>query len=132
MVTQEERDVLKQELLKEIREEQKQHEEAVRKAKAAAKRKAKQIKKAEEEARKEEEERLKASEEPWIDIKGEEDPKNKGVIKVAIDWNEAFIKLLRENGYRGVDDEAIIQHYLAVIAKRASDDLGADQISEYE
>lgn len=132
MVTEEERKILKQELLEEIREDQKLHDEALKKARAEAKRKAKQIKKAEEQARKEEEERLKESDEPWVDIRGKEDPKNKGVIKVEIDWNDAFIKLLRENGYRGVDDEAIMQHYLAVIAKRASEDLAEDQLNEYE
>jgi len=132
MTTPEEREVLKQELLTEIRNEQAEQAAAVKKAKAEAKRKAKERHKAEKLARLEEEQRLKESEEPWIDIKGEEDPKNKGIIKVSIDWNEAFIKLLRANGYKGVDDESVIQHYLAIISKRASDDLAADQLSEYQ
>lgn len=131
MVSDEERQALKEELKKEIQEENKAREEEIKKAKSDAKRKAKEIRKAAEKARKEEEERLKASDEPWVTITGNEDKEQPGIIKVEIDWNDAFIKLLRKNGYKGTDDETIIQHYLAVISKRAAGDLADDQISEF-
>jgi len=131
---QEDRNKLKKELLDEIRAEQERKELEVKKAEEEAADEAKRIHEAAEKARKEEEERLKNSDEPWFVQVGSEskDKDNKGVVKVEYDWNDAWIKLLREHGYQGSDDETVIQHYLAVIAKRTAEDMAKDQLSEYE
>lgn len=49
--------------------------------------------------------------EPLIQILGERIDPEKGV-ELALDWNDEFIAYLRANGYHGVTEEAIIQHWL--------------------
>ena len=49
--------------------------------------------------------------EPLIQILGERIDPEKGV-ELALDWNDEFITYLRANGYHGISDEAIIQHWL--------------------
>ena len=49
--------------------------------------------------------------EPLIQILGERIDPEKGV-ELALDWNDEFITYLRANGYHGITEEAIIQHWL--------------------
>ena len=52
--------------------------------------------------------------EPWVDINGiVEDPKHG--IKVDLDWNDAFIEYLRENGIQGTDDEVVVQKWITLL-----------------
>ena len=52
--------------------------------------------------------------EPWVDINGiVEDPKHG--IKVDLDWNDAFIEYLRDNGITGVDEEIIVQKWITML-----------------
>lgn len=129
-----EKERLKQELLAEIRREEEARKLEEEKAKKKAEEEARRIHEAAEKARKEEEERLKNSDEPWFSQIGteEKDPNNEGVIHFKYDWNDAFIKLLRKNGYKGIDDEAIVQHYLAVMAKVAAEKTSEHTYNEYE
>ena len=39
--------------------------------------------------------------------------------EVVMDWNEAFIKQLRDKGYSGISDEEVIEGYLYRIFERA-------------
>lgn len=125
---------LKQELLDEIRKEEEARKLAEEEAKKKAEEEARRIHEAAEKARKEEEERLKNSDEPWFSQVGteEKDPNNEGVISFKYDWNDAWIKLLRKNGYKGIDDEDVVQHYLAVMAKVAAEKTNEHTNNEYE
>jgi hypothetical protein len=38
-------------------------------------------------------------------------------IKLELDWNDAFIQYLKGSGFDGVDDETIVQKWLATIYK---------------
>jgi hypothetical protein len=40
-------------------------------------------------------------------------------IKVEMDWNNAFIKDLRDKGYPGINDEQVIEGYMHLIFQRA-------------
>lgn len=125
----------KEQLKKEILEDIRVEEEARRLALAEAEEKAREEERlrleAEEKARLEEAERMKASEEPWVEIKGIVEDPEKG-IKIELDWNDAFVKHLRQNGYTGVDDDSVIQRYVAVLSKQVAGDMAADQINENE
>lgn len=57
-----------------------------------------------------------ASAEPWIDVRGE--PDSDGRIRLQVDWNDAFIKLLKKNGFGGANDDVIIQQYLTVMHRQ--------------
>jgi hypothetical protein len=39
--------------------------------------------------------------------------------EVSMDWNDAFIKQLRDKGYSGITDEEVIEGYLYRIFERA-------------
>jgi len=76
-------------------------------------------KEAEDKIKKEADDKIKAenavkAKEPWVDIKGIlEDPKNG--IRVDLDWNDAFVTYLRDNGITGVDDEIVVQKWITML-----------------
>lgn len=39
-------------------------------------------------------------------------------VKLALDWNDEFIAMLRDNGYTGTDDEQLVEQYVATIVHR--------------
>lgn len=59
---------------------------------------------------------------PWVKLVGEDVAD--GQIKISLDWNSAFIKTLKENGYEGVDDNQRVQKWLAQTAMNIAADLG--------
>lgn len=64
----------------------------------------------------------KKSSEPWVEIVSETyDPDTKQVA-IKLDWNSAFIKMLKQNGYTGRDDQQIVDKYF----KRLSEDIAAE------
>ncbi len=117
----------KQELLAEIRaDEEKRQAELNEAVETAKERERAKIAALEVEAAK-----MKASDEPWVTIKGMIHDPEKG-IKIELDWNDAFVKHLRNNGYTGAGDDAVIQRYIAVMAKQVAEDMAEDQINENE
>lgn len=62
----------------------------------------------------EEDEAKRSSEVPWVEVKSDSYDKVKG-IQIALDWNDAFIAYLIENGITGRDDDTIIQKWLALL-----------------
>jgi hypothetical protein len=67
-------------------------------------------------------EEIKRSKVPYIDVVGEVDDPKKG-IGIQLDWNDAFVDHLKENGYTGTDEE-IIQRYLSMLSVQLSSDVG--------
>lgn len=63
-----------------------------------------------------------ASAEPWVEIYSESFDPTKG-IKLELDWNDAFIQYLRDNGITGIDEDTIVQKWLAVISLDLSQQL---------
>lgn len=51
---------------------------------------------------------------PWVEIKSESYDQVKG-IQIALDWNEAFIMYLKENGVEGKTEDGIVQKWLAML-----------------
>lgn len=54
------------------------------------------------------------STEPWVEIKGERIDPVRG-ISLELDWNQAFIEYLKENGITGTDEDHIIQKWLSLL-----------------
>lgn len=66
----------------------------------------------------------KNGDEPYIKVLSEEFSKDKG-IGLALEWNPAMIKYLRSNGYSAIDEDEIIEKYVADIFKmRAYNNVG--------
>ena len=51
---------------------------------------------------------------PWVEIRSAHTDPVKG-IQIELDWNEAFVQYLRDNGINGQDDETIVQRWLAFL-----------------
>jgi hypothetical protein len=58
--------------------------------------------------------------EPWVFIKGAVPDAEQGV-KIELDWNDAFVKFLRDNGIEGASDESVVQKYLAMLHRQMLD-----------
>lgn len=54
------------------------------------------------------------SDEPWIAVTSERFDKNKG-IAIGLDWNDAFIDYLHDNGVTGETDEEVVGKYLTFL-----------------
>ena len=64
---------------------------------------------------------MKSSSEPWVDIiMWTETPTG---VKYELDWNDAFIKHLENNGVKGVDEDQTIQKWVAILLRSSVDDM---------
>lgn len=58
----------------------------------------------------------KDSDEPWFEFVGGEVHPEHG-LELRLDWNDAFIKQLRAQGYKGTSDDELIAQYVANVQK---------------
>lgn len=54
------------------------------------------------------------STEPWVEIKSERLDPVKGMV-IELDWNDAFIQYLKENGITGRDEDTAVQKWIAML-----------------
>lgn len=54
--------------------------------------------------------------EPWVEIKSAEFNEVKG-IQIELDWNDAFVAYLRENGITAREDDSVVQKWLLMLYK---------------
>lgn len=74
---------------------------------------------------------MKESDEPWVEMVGDVRDTQKGQ-RVQLEWNNAFISHLKDAGFKGVDDEQIIQQYLAMLLRDTTDKYEDRYGSDYE
>lgn len=59
--------------------------------------------------------------EPWVDIVGfDVDPKNPKSGSFEIDWNHHFVVFLTQNGYRGKDDNHIVDQWFSDLCRHVA------------
>lgn len=51
------------------------------------------------------------SSDPWVEVIGEKMDKE-GLIELQLDWNDAFVKYLRQHGFKGATEDIIVQQWL--------------------
>lgn len=51
---------------------------------------------------------------PWVEVKSADFDPVKG-IHIELDWNDAFIQHLKDNGLKARDDETLVQKWLAFL-----------------
>lgn len=51
---------------------------------------------------------------PWVEIKSANFNETTG-IQIELDWNDAFVSYLRDNGITGATEELIVQKWLAFL-----------------
>lgn len=90
-------------------------------------------KEAEDKAKEEQEKALKAareekkkSDKPWVELVGEpiqqKDEDGNHLIGFELDWNDAFIKDLRRQGFKGATDEQIVNKWLTTLNSNSLQD----------
>lgn len=57
------------------------------------------------------------SEEPFVSIIGER-VSDDGSVELVLDWNKAFIRKLRSNGYTGGSDDAMVNMWLSTLSRQ--------------
>lgn len=76
-------------------------------------------------------EEMKKSSEPWVDVlMWVETPTG---VKYQLDWNDAFIKHLENNGIQGTDEDQTVQKWVALLLRSSADNMDsklADESSE--
>lgn len=89
---------------------------------------------------KEETDRLKREgKEPWVEIKSADHSEVKG-IQIELDWNDAFIQYLKDNGITGRDEETVVQKWIAFLyqdlidrlEKKAIDNSDKPRVNDFE
>lgn len=64
---------------------------------------------------------MKKSSEPWVDVlMWVETPTG---VKYQLDWNDAFIQHLQNNGIKGVDEEQTVQKWVALLLRSSADNM---------
>lgn len=74
----------------------------------------------------------KKKKEPLLQITGERIDEANGGIFLSLDWNDDFIKYLRQKGYQGTSDEMIMQKYLESLYLDMSNRFKATGKNEFE
>lgn len=69
---------------------------------------------------------------PWLEVvHGEVSPE--GRVNVKLEWNDAFIKMLRDAGVEGESEDDMIRVYLASVTSRVDSDIAqADDVDTTE
>lgn len=67
----------------------------------------------------EEREKKRNSPEPWVEVMSDKIDED-GRIEIQLDWNDAFIHYLRMNGFRGANEEVLVQSWLAALEKETT------------
>ena len=60
------------------------------------------------------------SDEPYVEIIGEKFD-SEGGVGLRLDWNQAFVKYLKDNGFSGPTDEAIVDNWVTSLGRQAAD-----------
>lgn len=63
------------------------------------------------------------SDEPWVEVVSERYDETKKQVEMKLDWNFAFVKMLRENGYSGHSEQEIIDKWFKRISQEIAGNL---------
>lgn len=75
---------------------------------------------------KQEKEAKKKSNEPWVEIVSESYDQDNNQVSMILDWNKAFIKMLRSNGYTGSDEQQIVDKWFKRLSENIAQDIHND------
>lgn len=77
-------------------------------------------------------EQMYASSEPWVELQSWADTPQG--VKVELEWNDAFIVYLKQQGIEGTDDDQTVQKWVALLLMQVNDSMEnpADRSSKLE
>ena len=56
---------------------------------------------------------MKESDDPWVEIEGWVETKEG--VRAELEWNDAFVSYLRNQGITGTDDEQVVQKWVTLL-----------------
>ncbi len=59
---------------------------------------------------------------PWVSFESYEMEGDQ--LKIELDWNDAFVDLLRSTGYVGASDEVIVRKWMSYMSDKIQQDMG--------
>ncbi len=73
------------------------------------------------------------SKDPWVEVIGIEEDAEHG-LKLQLEWNDAFIAHLRDNGITGLDEDQMVQHWVALMSSSVAEQMSdsTPQESDFE
>lgn len=71
----------------------------------------------------EEKQKKMESKEPYIEIIGERVTAD-GTVEITLDYNPAFVALLRSKGYTGPTDQSLVDMWLSTISRQIGAEIG--------
>lgn len=77
-------------------------------------------------------EKMYASPEPWVEIQSWADTPEGA--RVELEWNDAFVEYLKQNGIEGTNEEQIVQKWVALLLMQINDsvEIPPDRESKFE
>lgn len=67
------------------------------------------------------------SPEPWVEIVSDSYDPELRQVRIKLDWNKAFIVMLRKNGYTGRDDQELVDKYFKSISESIAQDMHGEK-----
>ena len=71
----------------------------------------------------------KNSDEPWVDIESEGYDNDNKQVSMTLDWNAAFIKMLRQNGYSGASEQEIVDKWFKQLSENIASELHSENFN---
>ncbi len=69
------------------------------------------------------------STEPWVELLGDK-LDNDNRLQVELDWNEAFVKHLKDQGFTGTKDDEVIRKWLSLLLDQIVGRMELNEIQE--
>jgi len=73
---------------------------------------------------------MKESPDPWVEIQGWVETKEG--VRVELEWNDAFVEHLKENGITGTDEDAAVQKWIAILMHDMATQIEETDEGEFE
>lgn len=69
------------------------------------------------------------NDQPWVGVKNSNYEADKGLggLEFELDWNEQFILFLAENGYKGINDQTVVESWFNDLCKSVVAEEGLDE-----
>ena len=76
--------------------------------------------------------KMKESKDPWVEVIGAVEDTAQGV-RIALEWNDAFVQYLQSQGVNGTDEGQVVQHWVTLILRDMAEQMeeSSDENSEY-
>lgn len=69
--------------------------------------------------------KMKESSDPWVEIQGWTETAHG--VRVELEWNDAFVQYLKEQGVPGADDDQVVQRWITLLLRDMADQMDEQQ-----